>query len=173
MFFNTALLNSCITFVKRIFICPLFNYFCRIDNFNALTSFEDRIARLLKECKFRSSRSQGPGGQNVNKLNTRIELSFNIQDSKYLDEEEKMTLISYLGKRVSKNSILRITSQSQRSQLKNRQQVISRFVSILSNAFRVELKRVPTRPTRVSSEKRLKLKKLHSEKKILRKKPEL
>ena len=123
---------------------------------------------LNHELQFTFSRSSGPGGQNVNKVNTKVTLRFSIVDSHLLDEEQKVLLINKLENRINKDGDLVIISQSTRSQLQNREETIQKFYDLLNEALRKKKKRKPTKPTRSSKEKRLKDKKIQSEKKTFR-----
>ncbi len=120
--------------------------------------------------KFADSRSSGPGGQNVNKVNTQVELRFPIDDSALFTEREKQLLKVKLKNRINSEGELFIVSSSERSQLKNKQEVIERFFLLVEKALTPRKKRIKTKPTAASKIKRLKAKKQHSEKKQLRRK---
>lgn len=130
---------------------------------------EDRL--LDDEISFATARSSGPGGQNVNKVNTKVELRFNIPASLVLTEEEKETLFSKLGKKVTTDGDLILTSQSERTQLKNKEKVIEKFYLLISKSLTPSKKRIPTRIPAGVKEKRLEEKLKQSEKKNLRKPP--
>ena len=121
------------------------------------------------EFQFLASRSGGPGGQNVNKVNTKVELRFNIQFSQLLSDNEKQLILSKLSNKINAEGELIIVAQSERSQLKNKEKVVERFYLWLAKAFHVPQKRVKTNPTRQSVEKRLNDKKMASLKKQDRK----
>ena len=125
------------------------------------------------ELHFSSSRSSGPGGQHVNKVNTRIELRFHIPDSELLSDEEKKILLHKLKNKINKDGELIIVSQEDRSQFKNKETAVEKFIKLLKEALTPVKKRRATRPTRASNKRRLVGKKLMSEKKIQRKKPDL
>jgi len=125
------------------------------------------------ELHFSSSRSSGPGGQHVNKVNTRIELRFHIPDSELLSDEEKEILLHKLKNKINKDGELIIVSQEDRSQFKNKETAIEKFIKLLKEALTPVKKRRATRPTRASNKRRLVGKKLTSEKKTQRKKPDL
>lgn len=132
---------------------------------------EDGIQQkdLSGELIYSSSRSSGPGGQNVNKVNTRIELRFNLPGSEMLNEGEKIKIQSALGNRINKEGFLILVSQTERSQLANKKKVTERFYKLLQKALAPVKKRKPTRPTLASKERRIESKKLLSRKKALRK----
>ena len=120
---------------------------------------------LLKEVKFRFSRSSGKGGQNVNKVETRVELSFDITNSGILTYEEKELLLNKLKNRLDLSGVLHITSQTERTQLSNKKRIIERFFKIIQNAVKKEKVRLSTKPTKGSREKRIEAKKKLGEKK--------
>jgi len=123
------------------------------------------------EFRFQTSRSSGPGGQHVNKTESRVELFFNIEASTLLSEEEKERLQRKLKKRINADGELIITSESTRSQTRNKEDCIKKFYELIEKALAVEKKRVATRPSLAARKKRLETKRLQSEKKQLRKKP--
>ena len=131
------------------------------------------IDPLLNECVFTASRSSGPGGQNVNKVNTKIELRFNIPDSLVLSEAQKNILLQKLSGQLTSQGDLIVVSQSARSQLKNREDAILKFSNLLNKSLKPAKKRKPTHPTRSSRQKRIESKKQQSEKKLRRRNPEL
>lgn len=123
------------------------------------------------EFRFQTSRSSGPGGQHVNKTESRVELFFNIEASTLLAEEEKERLQRKLKKRINADGELIITSESSRSQIRNKEDCIKKFYELIEKALTVEKKRIATRPSLAARKKRLETKRLQSEKKQLRKKP--
>jgi len=111
------------------------------------------------EIKWRFSRSSGPGGQNVNKIESRVEIIFNLDDSKVLNDYQKEILKRKLKKKLVNNS-LRLAVQEHRNQLLNRQLALMKFSSILKNALNKPLKlRKSTKPTKASQKKRVEVKK--------------
>lgn len=128
------------------------------------------LDKLISECRFAASRSGGPGGQNVNKVNTKVELRFNVYGSEALTEEQKNLLASKLTNRINIENEIVLTSSTERSQLKNKINVTAKFIKLVTNALTPAKKRKRTKPTEASKQKRLKNKKMHSEKKQLRKK---
>ena len=123
---------------------------------------------FFPEIEYKAVRSRGPGGQNVNKLNTRVELRFNVGNSNLLNDEEKALLIRRLGKRISKEGFIVVTSQKERSQIKNKEECLRKFYHLIEQALKPKKKRTPTSPTLSSKNKRLVEKKLQGEKKLSR-----
>jgi len=123
------------------------------------------------EFRFQTSRSSGPGGQHVNKTESRVELFFNIDASTLLADEEKERLLRKLKKRINADGELIIASESTRSQARNKEDCIKKVYELIEKALRLEKKRIATRPSIAARKKRLETKRLQSEKKQLRKKP--
>ena len=120
------------------------------------------------EWQISATRSGGAGGQNVNKVNTKIELRFSIPDSFALSEDEKIRLMNRLPEKLTKNGELIITAENERSQLRNKELAIEKFFSLLEQNLKRRKKRIPTKPSRAKREKRLEEKRKHSEKKSRR-----
>jgi len=122
------------------------------------------------EIKWRFSRSSGPGGQNVNKIESRVEIIFNLEDSKVLNDYQKEMLKRNLKNKLVNNS-LRLAVQEHRNQLLNRQLALRKFSSIIKNALNEPFKlRKSTQPTKASQKKRVEVKKKRGELKKSRKK---
>ena len=124
---------------------------------------------LITELKFKFSRSSGPGGQHVNKVSTQVELYFEIEKSAILSAEQKLIITEKLKSRISNNGILALKCDDTRSQIKNREIVVSRFIELIEEALKPVKQRKPTRRSKASVEKRLKEKKIISDKKKHRK----
>lgn len=125
---------------------------------------------LSKELVFTSSRSSGPGGQNVNKVNSKVTLQLNIPASDILTIDEKEILLAKLRSRITTDGILILSAQDKRSQLQNKEAVIQKLEKLLTKAFEKKKVRKTTKPSKSSVQTRLSNKKQHSEKKKLRKK---
>ena len=121
------------------------------------------------EFEFKSSRSGGKGGQNVNKVETKIELNFDVVNSMILNDDEKKRILLKLQNRIDKNGILQIIAQTERSQLMNKLKAQKRFNELIENALKKEKERKKTKPSASSKEKRIETKKIISEKKVMRK----
>lgn len=121
-----------------------------------------------KELQFQASRSGGAGGQNVNKVATKVELRFDVQHSEALTEEEKALVQEKLGNRINSEGFLQIVCQTERSQLKNKETCVKRFYELLRQALTKQKKRKATKPSRSSVKQRLEGKKKQAEKKANR-----
>jgi len=126
--------------------------------------------QLLPWIKFLTSRSSGPGGQNVNKVNSRVELHFDLLNCDLLSELDKEKIFIKLKNKINIIGEIVIVRQTDRSQLKNKKKAIEFLISILTNALKPIKVRKKTLPTHKSVEKRLINKKKQSEKKSDRKK---
>jgi ribosome-associated protein len=127
---------------------------------------------LYSELELTASRSGGPGGQNVNKVNSKISLKFDVPRSQILTEEEKTTILRALASQLTKGGVLHLSSQDSRSQLENKEAVLDKLDFLLKKAFVKKKVRKKSRPSKAAVLKRIRSKKLHSEKKKWRQKPE-
>ena len=125
---------------------------------------------LFPEFVFSASRSSGPGGQNVNKVSTKVELRFHVMNSAILSLEEKNLLYEKLVNKITREGELVIVSQTERSQLKNKEAVIEKFYRLLKRTLTPRKKRKTTQPPPESVEKRLEEKRIRAELKEKRKK---
>mgnify|MGYP005853497451 CR=1 FL=1 len=134
-------------------------------------NLETRIKKeaFLPELEFQTARSSGPGGQNVNKVETKVQLSFNVTNSQILSEEEKLTLLQKLKNKIDAEGNLNLSCQEKRSQIQNKELVIKKFYDALRKAFFKKKIRKATRPSKGAIEDRLKSKKVQAEKKANRK----
>ncbi len=123
----------------------------------------------LSELSFRASRSGGPGGQNVNKLETRVELIFDLVHSKSINHQIRERLMKNLGRFLRSDGTISIVVQESRSQWQNKQLALDRLTVLLKTALIVRKKRVATKPTFNARESRLRKKRMRSERKRLRK----
>ncbi|AWX44438.1 Peptidyl-tRNA hydrolase ICT1, mitochondrial [Flagellimonas maritima] len=129
--------------------------------------------QILRELNFKAVRSSGAGGQHVNKVSSKVELSFSLDSSLGLSMEEKQRISKKLGTRLTKNQVLILQCDEARSQHKNKEIVIKRFFQLLKKALEIPKNRKTTKPSKSSIEKRLKAKKIDASKKVNRKKPSL
>ncbi len=127
---------------------------------------------LISELKFKAVRSSGSGGQNVNKVATKIELMFNLSESTSLTEDEKTRLADKWSSRLTKENMLMLQCDESRSQHKNKELIIKRFLSLIKEGLKLDKKRVPTKIPKSVIKKRLKNKRNLSVKKSTRKKPD-
>ena len=130
------------------------------------------IHKILSELHYKAVRSSGAGGQNVNKVSSKVVLSFDLKNSQALSEEEKTLLQTNLYSRLTSELILILNCDEDRSQLKNKEIVTKRFLSLIKNGLLVPKERKPTKIPKAAIRKRIKNKKSISEIKKTRKKPD-
>lgn len=136
---------------------------------------EDEILRISKgvsiprsELRFRFSRSSGPGGQHVQKSSTRVELLFDVANSPSLTDKERKQVLERLSGHVDSDGVLHLVSQSERSQWRNREEVVMRFQALMQMALKRRKRRKRTKPSAASREQRLRNKKHRSKTKRYR-----
>lgn len=127
---------------------------------------------IEQELVYKTMKSSGAGGQHVNKVSSKVQLTFDLKNSKGLSDEEKDRLFEKLENQLSKLGVLLLSADKSRSQLQNRTIVTKRFYSIIEDALKVQKVRKPTKPSKASIEKRLSEKKRASERKLNRGKPD-
>ena len=128
--------------------------------------------KLIIELQYKAVRSSGAGGQNVNKVSSKVVLSFDVKNSKVLSEDEKMLLEMNLASRLTNDQILILNCDEDRSQLKNKEIVTKRFLAIIDQGLHVPKIRKATKIPKSVIRKRIKDKKNLSEIKKNRKRPE-
>ena len=131
------------------------------------------IEVVLSELKFKAIRSSGSGGQHVNKVASKVELSFQLLESKGFSEEEKEWLLGSLKQRLTKDNKLILQCDDTRSQHKNKEIVKQRFIEIIQKGLIIPKERIGTKIPKAVLRKRLKSKQKLSEKKTFRKKPDI
>ena len=131
----------------------------------------DRLEIPDAELSFATARSSGPGGQNVNKVETRVTLLFDVDGSSSLGESQKRRLRQRLATRINKHGVLRVTSQRHRTQAANRQAATERFVELVGGALRRRRRRRATGPSAAARARRLDDKRRRSRLKARRRRP--
>ena len=127
--------------------------------------------KLLSELEFKAVRSSGAGGQNVNKVSSKVVLTFDLENSSSFSEEEKSLLKQKLASKLSQNNVLILNCDENRSQVKNKTTIIKRFLSIIEKGLHKPKIRRATKTPKSVKEKRLHSKKIMSALKQNRKKP--
>lgn len=133
---------------------------------------EEKKKQIENEFVFSATRSSGPGGQNVNKVSSRIELRFSVNNSQLLTNREKQRIYLKLKNRINSEDELILVSQTERSQLGNKEKVTDLFFSLVEKALTLQKRRLKSTPTIASKMKRLESKKIKAQKKELRRPPE-
>ncbi|RXR34100.1 aminoacyl-tRNA hydrolase [Flavobacterium piscinae] len=129
--------------------------------------------KIINELSFKAVRSSGAGGQNVNKVSSKVVLSFDLLNSQSFNDDEKTLLFEKLKTKVTSEGIFILNCDEDRSQLKNKEIVTKRFLKLIQNALVVPKKRKPTKIPRSVIEKRIKDKRTTSEIKHNRKRPDI
>lgn len=131
------------------------------------------MQNLKSEISYKAVRSSGSGGQNVNKVATKVELYFNLLESQFLESYQKEKLQNYLVNRITKDGILILSCGETRSQLKNKTIVTKRFFQLIEEGLKEDKERLSTKIPKAVKRKRLAIKKKTSEKKANRKPPKI
>ncbi|WP_411767196.1 alternative ribosome rescue aminoacyl-tRNA hydrolase ArfB [Winogradskyella sp. A3E31] len=127
--------------------------------------------QLVNEVSYKAVRSSGSGGQNVNKVATKVELYFDLANTSQFSDDEKIKLENFFNNRLSKDGVLVLSCGESRSQFRNKSIVTQRFFELLEEGLREEKERIPTKTPKAAKRKRLKNKRINSEKKANRKPP--
>ena len=126
---------------------------------------------IIQELQFKAVRSSGAGGQHVNKVASKIELFFDVTNSSAISDDEKTLILKNLKSKLTKDNVLILSCDESRSQHKNKELVIEKFLTLIVNSLKIPKKRKATKPTKSSIDKRIEKKKNLALKKALRKKP--
>jgi ribosome-associated protein len=132
----------------------------------------DEVAIDEDELQFDFARSSGPGGQNVNKVETKVRLNFDVRSSRSLTKDQCARIEDRLANRITKNGLLHVSSQRHRSREANRQAAVERFVELLADALAEEEARVSTKVPKSQRKRRLESKRRRSQKKAMRAPPD-
>ncbi|MCF7958720.1 MAG: aminoacyl-tRNA hydrolase [Phycisphaerae bacterium] len=136
-----------------------------------MLSINDNLTIPDSYLSFRYIRSSGPGGQNVNKVNTCVQLTFHLNECPLISYPARMRLIALAGSRYSTRGTIQIVSDQFRHQIRNRTDCLNRLQSLIQESLIIPKKRRPTRPTSASKKRRLNQKRQQSQKKDLRRQP--
>ncbi len=128
---------------------------------------------LIKELIFRTSRSSGAGGQNVNKVSTKVELIFDVRYSLFFNEEQKQQILAKAGRFLKDDGLIHLTCSAERSQYLNKQKAVEKLVALIEKCLRPEKRRIQTPIPDEEKERRITEKKLQAEKKQYRRKVDL
>ncbi len=129
--------------------------------------------KILSELQFKAVRSSGAGGQNVNKVSSKVVLNFDIDHSKALSKEEKSLVKNKLSSRMNSDHVLILNCDEDRSQLRNKEIVTKRFLDLIAKSLIIPKARKATKVPKSVIEKRIKEKRNNSEVKLNRRKPDL
>jgi len=128
--------------------------------------------KIITELAYKAVRSSGAGGQNVNKVSSKVVLSFNLLQSQALSDEEKLLVETRLASRLTDDKVLILQCDEDRSQIRNKDIVTRRFLQVIEGALKVDKPRVPTKIPRSVIKKRIECKRRQADKKQSRRRPD-
>ena len=134
--------------------------------------YHKMLKYIIPYVRYKTSRSSGSGGQNVNKVASKVELLFDFKECELFSEEERTLINERLSSKIQSDGLLQVISQESRSQLENKDIALQKLIALLSNALKVEKKRKKTKPSKKAIQKRLDSKRKQALKKINRKAPQ-
>lgn len=138
-----------------------------------MLQINDTLSINESELDYEFARSSGPGGQNVNKVETKVTLKFDIEASRSLTEPQKTRIAEGLASRITKDGILRVTSQRHRTREANRHAAIGRFIELIDDALEVRAPRKKTKVSRAAKRRRIEGKKRRGQVKKMRRSPKI
>jgi ribosome-associated protein len=131
-------------------------------------NISDLLPGILTEVRFLTSRSSGPGGQNVNKVNSKVTLVWDVRDSHHLSEEQRSVILAKAARHITREGLMMLVAQDCRSQVENKQTAIRKLAMLLEKVSAPVKKRKATKPTQASARKRLESKKHRADVKAMR-----
>lgn len=143
-----------------------------IENSKKQIEFHQIQKYIIPNVRYKTSRSSGSGGQNVNKVASKVELLFDFKECDLFNESEKALINERLSSRIQSDGLLQVISQESRSQLENKDIALEKLIVLITNALKVDKKRKKTKPSKRAIQNRLDSKRMQALKKINRRSPQ-